>query len=181
MLAPASKRMTSFNRTCVPFRRYSFWPSRYTTRSITISLKSTSSSRLELSNVTLTLARFCRGIAGEPPQIRSSPFLERIDFIDCSPKTNRNASATFDLPEPLGPTMEAMGEVKTSSHFLPNDLNPESSMDLSARNIAFYCSKKGEPSDQWPEGFCSRYLAAIGDVKYDYPLLINEDLPRARR
>src|SRR3989344_6059827 len=92
--------------------------------------KSISRRRFELSKINFTLARFCRGSAGVPPQIMSSPFLPRIDFIDCSPRTKRKPSATFDLPEPLGPTIAAMGDVKTSSVFLPNDLNPESSIDF---------------------------------------------------
>src|SRR3989344_5169473 len=92
--------------------------------------KSISRRRFELSKINFTLARFCRGSAGVPPQIMSSPFLPRIDFIDCSPRTKRNPSATLLLPLPFGPTIEAMAEVKTSCVFLPNDLNPESSMDF---------------------------------------------------
>src|SRR3989338_9491726 len=74
--------------------------------------------------------------------MRSSPFFERMDFIDCSPKTKRKASATLDLPLPFGPTMAAMGEAKRSSVFLPKDLKPESSMDFRLRNIGFHCIKK---------------------------------------
>src|SRR3989338_9019125 len=122
--------MTSLRRTTVPLSRYSFCPSRYTMRSTTTSLKSISSRRVKLSKVTLTPARLARASPGEPPQIRSSPFLERMLFIDCSPSTKRNASATFDLPEPFGPTMDEMRDWKTSSVFLPNDLNPESSIDF---------------------------------------------------
>src|SRR3989338_64357 len=143
MLAPASRRMTSFKRTCVPFNMYSFCPSRYTTRSMTTSLKSRSRRRVELSNVTFTPDLFARPNPGEPHHIRSSPFFERMDFIDCSPSTKRNASATFDLPEPLGPTIPAMGEVKTSSVFLPKDLNPDSSIDF--KYIAYNCIKKKSP------------------------------------
>src|SRR3989344_3258770 len=130
--------MTSLRRTGVPFKRYSLMPSRCTTRSTTTSLKSRSRSRLELSNTTFIPARFMRGSAGEPPQMRSSPFFERMDFIDCSPKTKRKASATLDLPDPLGPTIAAMGEAKRSSVFFPKDLKPESSMDLRLRNIDFH-------------------------------------------
>src|SRR3989338_2406034 len=140
MLAPGRRRMTSLSRTCVPFNRYSFCPSRWTTRSMTTSLKSRSSRRLELSNTTLTAPRFARESPGLPPHMRSSPFLERIDFIDCSPRTKRNASATFDFPEPLGPTTATIGLSNTSSVFLPNDLNPTSSMDL--RYIDIYCIRR---------------------------------------
>src|SRR3989344_5210579 len=130
IFAPASRRMTSLSRTTVPLSKYSFCPSRYTMRLTTTSLKSISRRRVELSKVTLTPARLARGNPGLPPQIRYSPFLERMLFIDCSPSTKRKASATLDLPEPLGPTMEEMRDWKTSSVFLPNDLNPESSIDF---------------------------------------------------
>src|SRR3989344_415158 len=110
-------------------------------RSTTTSEKSISRRRFVLSKTNFTLARFCRGKAGVPPQIISSPFLPRIDFIDCSPRTKRNPSATLDLPEPFGPTIAAMGDVKTSSVFLPNDLKPESSMDFRLRNIGLHCIK----------------------------------------
>src|SRR3989344_9399331 len=142
MFAPARRRITSLSRTCVPFNKYSFCPSRYTMRSTTTSSKSRSSNRFALSNVTFTAALFILGRAGEPPQIKSSPFLERIDFIDCSPRTKRNPSATFDLPLPLGPPIEAIGEPNTSSVFLPNDLNPASSMDFKLRNIGVHCIKE---------------------------------------
>src|SRR3989338_6327698 len=143
MLAPARRRITSLSRTCVPFNRYSFCPSRWTTRSMTTSLKSRSSKRLELSNTTLTAPRFARESPGLPPQIRSSPFLERFDFIDCSPRTKGNASATLDFPEPLVSTTATIGLQNTSSVFLPNDLNPTSSMDF--RYIEVHCIKKREP------------------------------------
>src|SRR3989344_6225587 len=130
MFAPARSRITSFKRTCVPFSRYSFCPSRCTTRSTTTSLKSISKRRVELSKTTFTPARLERASAGEPPQIKSSPRRERRDFIDCSPNTNRKASATFDLPEPFGPTIEEIRDVNSISVFLPKDLNPTSSMDF---------------------------------------------------
>src|SRR3989344_1438014 len=142
MFAPARSRITSLSRTTVPFNRYSFCPSRYTTRSTVTSLKSRSSKRLELSKTTFAPARFIRGSAGLPPQIRSSPRLERMLFMDCSPSTRGTAPATLDLPEPLGPTTAVMGEPNKSSVFLPNDLNPDSSMDFRLRNIGTHCIKK---------------------------------------
>src|SRR3989344_8721922 len=139
MLAPAKRRITSFSRTFVPFNKYSFSPSRYTMRSTTTSLKSKSKSRVELSNTTFTPARLLLGRVGDPPQIKSSPRLERRDFIDCSPRTKRNASATFDFPEPLGPTMAEIREANAMSVFFPNDLKPTSSMDF--KYIATHCIK----------------------------------------
>src|SRR3989344_861867 len=143
MMAPAKRRMTSLSRTTEPFKRYSLAPSRCTTRSTTTSLKSISKSRLVLSKTTLMPARLIRGKAGLPPQMRSSPFLERMLFMDCSPSTNRNASATLDFPLPLGHTTATIGEPNTSSVFFPKDLKPESSMDF--RYIDINCTKKEDP------------------------------------
>src|SRR3989344_279574 len=99
--------------------------------------KSTSSRRLLLSNTSFTPARFIRGMAGETPQIISSPFLPRIDFIDCSPSTNRKPSATLLFPDPLGPTIAAMADVNASSVFFPNDLKPESSVDFKYTHLLY--------------------------------------------
>jgi hypothetical protein len=60
----------------------------------------------------------------------SSPFLPRRDLIDCSPQTKRNASAMFDLPEPFGPTIPVMVDVKLRLAFFAKDLKPESSRDF---------------------------------------------------
>ena len=38
-----------------------------------------------------------------------------IFLFDCSPKTQRIASATFDLPEPFGPMIAVVPEVKSNS------------------------------------------------------------------
>ena len=50
--------------------------------------------------------------------------------MDCSPRTNRKASAMLDFPEPFGPTIAETFEVKLSSLFLAKLLNPESSIDF---------------------------------------------------
>lgn len=60
----------------------------------------------------------------EPAQMRSSLRLPRILFIDCSPSAKRNASATFDFPDPFGPTMAVAADEKSSTVFRANDLNP---------------------------------------------------------
>src|SRR3989344_68133 len=84
----------------------------------------------ELLKINLTAARFWRDNLTVPFQIKSSPFLPRMDLNDCSPKTNLNASATFDLPLPFGPTIAVIGVAKWSSLFLANDLNPTNSNDF---------------------------------------------------
>ncbi len=84
--------------------------------------------RFELSSVMRADALFARASVLEPLKIKSSPRFPRNDFMDCSPSTNRKASATFDLPEPFGPTIEVIGDPKSSAVFLANDLKPESSI-----------------------------------------------------
>ena len=147
MCAPAKSSTTSFKRTWLLFKRYSLALSRWTMRSIVTSSKSMLGNILrELSKVNLTFARLARpltelpGPAESPPppfQIISSPRLPRRDFMDCSPRTNLKASATFDLPEPFGPTMPVIAEVQLRVAFLANDLKPESSRDL--RYILLVC------------------------------------------
>src|SRR5678815_1125731 len=60
----------------------------------------------------------------EPLKITSSIASPRSDLADCSPSTHLKASTTFDLPQPLGPTMPVMGESKWNSVRSANDLNP---------------------------------------------------------
>src|SRR3989344_7398086 len=111
---------------------YSFAPSRCTSRETATSSKSTLNTRLEscpepvegLSNTSVTLARLPRATDLEPFQIKSSPRLPRSDFMDCSPSTQRSASATFDLPEPFGPTIAVMGTSKEKRVFLAKLLKP---------------------------------------------------------
>ena len=57
--------------------------------------------------------------------------------MDCSPKTKRIDSATFDLPEPFGPTIEVIGALKSSVVFLANDLKPESSSRFSIISVNY--------------------------------------------
>ena len=71
----------------------------------------------KLSNTMTTAARFALGTVWEPPQMRSSARLPRILFIDCSPSAKRNASATFDLPEPFGTTI-AVVELESQDRLL---------------------------------------------------------------
>src|SRR5262245_26740826 len=49
----------------------------------------------------------------------------------CSPRTQRTASTTLDLPEPLGPTTAVMPGGKSKAVLSANDLNPTSSRRLS--------------------------------------------------
>src|SRR4051794_11123262 len=59
-----------------------------------------------------------------PLKITSSIASPRRLLADCSPSTHLNASTTFDLPHPLGPTIPVIGESNTNSVRSANDLNP---------------------------------------------------------
>ena len=102
---------------------------------MTLSIVTSSKSHFEnnrvvLSKVAFTEALFSLGISLPPFQIRSSPFFPLMDFTDCSPRTNLNASATFDFPEPFGPTIAVTGVVNPIFVFLANDLKPIISSDF---------------------------------------------------
>ena len=45
-----------------------------------------------------------------------------MDFMDCSPKTKRIDSTTFDFPEPFGPTTDTIGLSNSRVVFLEKDL-----------------------------------------------------------
>lgn len=58
--------------------------------------------------VILTSA-ICKGfLCFEPLKMMFSIFSERNDFVFCSPNTQRILSTTFDLPLPLGPTIQVI-------------------------------------------------------------------------
>ena len=104
---------------------YSLAPSRNTARSIATSSNSSFGNIFfVLSKTIVTAARFALGAMFEPDQMRSSLRLPRIDFIDCSPKANLKASATFDFPDPFGPTTLVTDDEKSSTVFRAKDLNP---------------------------------------------------------
>ncbi len=81
-----------------------------------------------------TPARDSAGNCFEPLNIKSAPDFDRRDFIDCSPRTKRNASTTLLFPDPFGPTTAVTFEPKEKLCFLANDLNPLISIDFSVIN-----------------------------------------------
>src|SRR3989344_1918570 len=99
------------------------------------SSKSTGNCFKELSKYKPAEALERRGALSDPLKIRSSPLRPRRLLNDCSPKTQRKESATFDLPAPFGPTMAVMGREKSKRVCLANDLNPESSRLFKRRSI----------------------------------------------
>ncbi len=125
MCTEARSSMTSLRRTDEPFKKYSLEASRWISRAIDTSSKSTGNVRSRLSNTITALARFCRSTVFEPLKIRSSVRFPRIDLRDCSPSTNRSASATFDFPEPFGPTIADTCAPNSKTLFRANDLKPD--------------------------------------------------------
>src|SRR5882672_7919948 len=59
-----------------------------------------------------------------PLKMMSAISPPRNALADCSPSTQRMASATLDLPQPLGPTMAVMPGWKFSDVFSEKDLKP---------------------------------------------------------
>src|SRR5690606_6219245 len=108
-------------------RRYSPSPFRYTRRVITTSLYSTGILPSELSRYIDTSAIPSRALDVEPEKMTSSDFLPLSNLMLCSPNTQRMASATLDLPEPFGPTIEAIPLSKRRVVGLAKDLKPASS------------------------------------------------------
>lgn len=83
--------------------------------------------RGRLSNNSFTDALFDRPISAEPFQIKSSVRFPRMDLMDCSPSTKRNASAMLLFPLPFGPTIAVIGVLNWSAVLFANDLNPVNS------------------------------------------------------
>src|SRR5207247_341640 len=59
-----------------------------------------------------------------PLKITSAISPPRNALADCSPRTQRMASETFDLPQPLGPTIAVTPGRKLSEVLSANDLKP---------------------------------------------------------
>ena len=79
----------------------------------------------ELSNTSSTEAWPTGWRLEEPLKMTSSIDSPRRFLADDSPMTQRTASITFDLPQPLGPTIPVMSAGKAILLGSTNDLNPE--------------------------------------------------------
>src|SRR5215469_533777 len=77
-----------------------------------------------LSMVSVTSARPSAGRPEVPAKTTSSILPPRKGLTPCSPMTQENASTTFDLPEPLGPTMQVMPGSNRIVVADANDLKP---------------------------------------------------------
>src|SRR3989344_4113436 len=131
MLTLARSSKMSLSRTWLPLIRYWLVPSPQKVYFNLTSSKSILKTRFLLLKIMATLPRLRRAIVFEPFQIRSSPFLLRSDFIDCSPRTKRTDSAMLDLPEPFGPTIAVMEALNLKWLSRANDLNPDNVSSLS--------------------------------------------------
>src|SRR3954454_6496444 len=77
-----------------------------------------------LSMVRLTSARPSGGRPAVPAKMTSSILPPRRLLAPCSPITQDNASTTFDLPDPFGPTTQVIPGSRFSVVADAKDLNP---------------------------------------------------------
>src|SRR5450755_1573870 len=92
-----------------------------------------------LSMVSETSARPSGGRPAVPAKMTSSILPPRRLLAPCSPSTHANASTTFDLPEPLGPTTQVM---PGSSRNVVDDAN-----DLKPRRVRLFRYTRGVSPD----------------------------------
>jgi len=90
----------------------------------------------ELSNTSSTEARLTGFLSVEPLKITSCMCSPRNCFAEDSPSTQRTASITFDLPQPLGPTTPTSCPGTAMVVGSTKDLKPESFTEI---------SRKGKP------------------------------------
>src|SRR5439155_15299458 len=107
-----------------------------------------------LSMTILTSAIPSAGRAGVPAKITSLICGPRRARGPCSPSTQAMASTTFDLPDPLGPTITLMPGRNSSVVLSPKDLNPRSVSDL--RNTVgprCYPGTAADPGKRSPKNY----------------------------
>src|SRR6202000_1269953 len=123
---PVSKKRSviSFKRHWTSFNRYSLSPLRYSLRVRVTCENSTGRIFLVLSKVRDTSARLAGLRLFDPLKIMLSIFSERSMRVLCSPSTQRMESTTFDLPQPLGPTIAVTPSLKLMVILSPKLLNP---------------------------------------------------------
>ena len=93
-------------------------------RLISISAAGTGMSPAELSMTMETSAMPRAGLLGLPAKMTSAICAPRSARAPCSPRTQAMASAMFDLPDPLGPTMTLTPWVNSSVVLSAKDLKP---------------------------------------------------------
>src|SRR2546421_945903 len=98
-------------------------------RAISISDAGTGMRPAELSMTMLTSAIPSAWREGLPAKITSAIWAPRRARGPCSPRTQATASAMFDLPDPLGPTITLMPGVNSSVVLSAKDLKPRTVRD----------------------------------------------------
>src|SRR3954454_6751786 len=136
--SPVSERasITSTSRQRAPFRRYSPSPLRSSRRTIEISENSLVRPPSPLSITPSTSADGRDGSPWPPAKITSCIDCPRTASGDCSPSAHSTASVTFDLPEPLGPTITDTPDVKSRRVRSGNDLKPFRVTDLRCTGVS---------------------------------------------
>src|SRR5262245_4253743 len=120
----------SRSRHTLVLSRYSLSPVRYSRRATATSLHGTCTPRSFLKDrVTSAMPVMCR--EAEQSQITSSNLVPRRVLGLCSPRAQRMASATLDLPQPFGPSMQVTPGKTFTSVFSANDLKPWIRIDSS--------------------------------------------------
>src|ERR1700741_1862378 len=95
-----------------------------------------------LSNISSTLARPTGVRSPEPLKMTSCMFSPRSCLADDSPSTQRTASITLDLPQPLGPTTPTSWPGTAMEVGSTKDLKPESLTEVSRKAVSL-CFKDG--------------------------------------
>src|SRR5688572_26574953 len=101
----------------------------------------------ELSRKSETSVRLTGRRVAAPWKITSSILPPRRRRADCSPSTQRTASETFDLPQPLGPTMAVTPSSNDRVTVSANDLKPDSSNLVSFMSLALSGDDEGRHAD----------------------------------
>jgi hypothetical protein len=104
---------------------YSEVPARSVERAMVTSLRSSGSTRDELSRVSSTSAMPSFVRPADPAKITSSIDPPRRLEGAWAPRTHERASAMLDLPDPLGPTITLTPGRNSSTVGSANDLKPD--------------------------------------------------------
>ena len=151
----ASSSTRSVRRTCALLTRY--WPSppRWRRRTIETSEKSSGGQApSSLSKSSSTSQSVGRAACADPPKSTSSGFSARSSLGASEPAAQTIASATFDLPEPFGPTTTATPGSSRTSTGSGNDLKPRSVIERRCTR-AEASGRRGWPADAAPSATAS--------------------------
>ena len=130
----------SFMRQGCLLMRYSLSPLRKRRRvNATSSYSRSGNIFVELSKVSVTSQKDWLFRCCVPPKMTSCMLEPRMVLADCSPNTQRMASATLLLPQPFGPTMQVTPLSNFISVLSAKDLKPLSSTFLKFKVLILPC------------------------------------------